>query len=185
VIAGCAGALIAGGKGTRLGGAKKYLIVLDGETLLARTERLFRGLFAEVFAVSPEPLPALTTIPDAIPGKGAPGGVHTALQHARAEWVFSAACDMPYLDAAAIERLAGARGDADAALYRVAGRVEPLCAFWRKTALPLFDARLRAGDPSFRDLLGELRVNFVDTADAKPFENLNTPDDLARAKAKL
>src|SRR5215213_9884328 len=91
-------ALIAGGQGARLGGVAKGLLRLQGQPLLAQLLKL-RPLFGEVLLVSNDPRPyaawALPTVADVLPGRGAPGGVHAALAHARTAWVLAVGCDMP------------------------------------------------------------------------------------------
>ncbi|HZZ85469.1 MAG TPA: molybdenum cofactor guanylyltransferase [Anaeromyxobacteraceae bacterium] len=191
VIAGASGALIAGGRGSRLGGAAKGLLRLGGEPVVARSLGLFRRLFDDALVVANEPAPYLAfgapVVPDAIAGKGAPGGVHAALRAARGEWIFAAACDMPFLSAEGIRLLAARRQGARAVLVRWEGRLEPLHAFWSKACLPLFEDRLRAGDPSLQELALAAGAAVVEAEEwravdpgGRAFENANTPADLAR-----
>ncbi len=191
VIAGASGALLAGGRGTRLGGAAKGLLRTGGEPIVARSLALLRRLFGEALVVANDPAPYLPfgapVIGDAIAGKGAPGGVHAALRAARAGWVFVAACDMPFLSEPGIALLAARRPGARVVLPRWRGRLEPLHALWSRDCLPLLEERLRAGDPSLRELalaagarvVEEEEWRAVDPA-GRSFENANTPDDLAR-----
>jgi len=190
-VAGASGALIAGGAATRLGGAAKGLLLLGGEPIAARGLALFRGLFEEALVVANDPGPYLPfgapVIPDLIAGKGAPGGVHAALRAARCEWVFAAACDMPFLGEEGIALLAARRAGARAVLVRWQGQLEPLHAFWSKSCLPLFEERLRAGDPGLQELALAAGAAVVDEAEwrevdplGRSFENANTPADLVR-----
>src|SRR5574337_2207563 len=114
----CTGALIAGGQGSRLGGVAKGLLLRDGEPIAARALRMFRELFAESLLVANDAAPyaelGVRTTPDLVAGRGAPGGLHAALSAARTDWVFTAACDMPFLEAAPIRWLAGQRQGAPA-----------------------------------------------------------------------
>ncbi|HYG68469.1 MAG TPA: NTP transferase domain-containing protein, partial [Anaeromyxobacteraceae bacterium] len=116
------GALVAGGRATRMGGIVKGLLLLDGEPIAARTLRLFRTRFADALIVANDPGPwtalGAAIVPDAIPGKGAPGGLHAALAAARTEWVFAAGCDMPFVSEAGIALLADLRDGADAVVVR-------------------------------------------------------------------
>lgn len=185
------GALVAGGRATRMGGIVKGLLLLDGEPVAARTLRLFRTLFADTLIVANDPAPwsalGAAIVPDAIPGKGAPGGLHAALAAARTEWVFAAGCDMPFVSAAGIARLADLRDGADAVVVRCGGHLEPLHAFWSRRCLAPLERLLREGNPSFPDLVARVRARVVDEAtwrtvdpDCRAFENANTPEDAAR-----
>lgn len=196
MIAGAAAAIVAGGRGIRLGRVNKALLVHEGRTILDRQLDVLRPLFGEIVAVTGEPGPfrerGLRCVEDAIPGKGAPGGVHAALAATQAAWVFAVACDMPFLAAGPIELLAGLRTDQDAVVPLRSGRPEPLHAFYARGCRQPFERALRAGEPSFVQLLRGLRVRSVDEdelraaeAALKCLENVNTPEDLARTGAAL
>ncbi len=187
-IADCTGVLVAGGGGTRLGGVPKGLLLVDGEPILARTLRLFHGLFAATLVVANDPAPyrrfGSPVVPDAIAGKGAPGGLHAALIAAPTPWVFAVACDMPFLSAGPIAWLAARRTGAPVVAPVWRGRVEPLHAFWSRDCLPVLERALRAGEPSFQDIAREAGGRFVPeeewaTVDpcGRSLANVNTPTD--------
>jgi molybdopterin-guanine dinucleotide biosynthesis protein A len=174
-----------------MGGVPKGLLRAGGEPIAARTIALFLRLFgrAVVVANDPGPYAALgaPVIPDLLPGRGAPGGLHAALAAAETPWVFAAACDMPFLDARAIAFLAERRAGADAVLVRAAGRLEPLHAFWARTCLPTLERLLAAGEPSLRDLARHVNARVVEEEEwrevdpaGRSLENANTPEDAAR-----
>lgn len=126
--------------------------------------------------------------PDRVPGKGAPGGLHAALVAARAPWVFTAGCDMPFLSAAPIELLLALRREGQLAVVPVwRGVAQPLHAVWSRAALPLVEELLARGDPSLQQivraagarLVAEDEWARVDPA-GRALENANTPADLAR-----
>ena len=104
-VEGATGAVLCGG-GSRRMGRDKAVIVVAGETLLARAARTLSGVFDEVLVVGREaPPPGLPphvrALADERPGLGPLGGIATALAAAGHEWVFVCACDMPLLDARA------------------------------------------------------------------------------------
>src|SRR5512138_1609423 len=190
-ISGCTGALLAGGAATRMGGAPKGLLRAGGETLVARSVALFRRVFGRALVVANDPAPyaalGVPVVPDAIRGRGAPGGLHAALSAATTPWVFAAGCDMPFLDADAIAFLAARREGADAVLVRFRGHVEPLHAFWSRACLPVLERLLADGEPSFRDLAAAVRTRIVEEEewravdpDGRAFANCNTPEDARR-----
>lgn len=186
----CTGALLAGGQATRLGGLPKGLLRVGGEPIVARTLRLFGTLFGEALVVANDaaayrPFGA-PVVPDAIGGKGAPGGLHAALAAARTGWVFAAGCDMPCLARGPVEWLA-ARRDAPVVAVVWRGRLEPLHAFWSRDCLPVVERMLRRGDPSMWKIATACGARFVSEEEwrsvdpeGRAFENANTPEDVVR-----
>jgi molybdopterin-guanine dinucleotide biosynthesis protein A len=190
-IAGCTGALVAGGRALRLGGIPKGLLRIAGEPIAGRTLHLFAELFEASLVVANDAAAYASlgapVVADLVPGKGAPGGLHAALSAARTEWVFAAACDMPFLSAEPIVRLGALRAGVDAVVVRWRGMLQPLHAFWSVACLPVLDRMLRAGDPSLHALAGGVRTRLVEEPewraidpDGRAFENANTPEDAAR-----
>ncbi|HXL34218.1 MAG TPA: hypothetical protein VN953_04815, partial [Gemmatimonadales bacterium] len=79
---------------------------------------------------------------------------------------------------------------ADAVAPRSARGIEPLCARYARSLLPVIDARVRAGELAIHELLERHGVDWIADAelaaldpDGRSFFNVNTPEDLARADA--
>lgn len=185
------GALVAGGRARRMGGQVKGLLRVDGEPLAARSLRLFARLFAEALVVANEPAAyarlGVPVVADLIPDKGAPGGIHAALAAAATPWVFTAACDMPFLSASGVALLAAKRAGAPAVVPRWGGQLEPLHALWSRQCLPAFERALAEGAPSLQELAALVGARIVEESewrlidpDGRAFENVNTPEDAAR-----
>jgi molybdopterin-guanine dinucleotide biosynthesis protein A len=191
VIADATAALLAGGRARRLGGVDKGAIALGDTTIARRSLDLFGTLFERTLVVGGDAQPGVETIPDLIPGKGAPGGLHAALGAATTGWVFAAACDMPFLDAEGIARLAACRSETvDLVLVQWEGRLQPLHAFWSRRCLPILEWLLSRGQPSLQDLADGVRAEIVTDAEwrridpaGRAFTNVNTPADLERIGA--
>ncbi len=190
-FADCTGVLVAGGRATRMAGRPKGLLRERGEPIASRTLRLFRELFGATLVVANDPAPyaglGAPLVGDLLQGKGAPGGVHAALATATTPWVFTAACDMPFLSEGPVAYLAARRGGARAVLVRWNGRLEPLHAFWSRECLPVIDAALRAGDTSLQELARAVSARVIEEAEwrtvdpgGRALENANTPADAAR-----
>jgi molybdopterin-guanine dinucleotide biosynthesis protein A len=192
---GAALSIIAGGKGSRLGGIAKGLLRVGGHTVLER-QLLLAPLFDEVLLVTTEPGPyaayGLRSVPDLVAGKGAPGGVHAALVGARSPWVLALACDMPFVTEAVLRTLLGARDDAtDAVCFQVNGRLEPLLGVYRASLAERWGQALQA-EPSFRQLLQLFRSKVLPEEVLKAVDpglesvqGLNSPEDLTRHGALL
>jgi molybdopterin-guanine dinucleotide biosynthesis protein A len=97
---------------------------------------------------------------------------------------------MPFLSALLVAHLAGRAGEGDVVIPDTAGELQPLHAVYSKACLPAMERRLLAGRLKVVGFFDDVRVlrvpedtveRFVDPAIA--FMNLNTPEDLARARA--
>ena len=189
-IEGCTGVLVAGGRASRLGGVPKGLVRLGGEPIAARTLCLFGELFQASLVVANVPEYrdlGVPVIPDRILGKGAPAGLHAALHAVHTEWIFAAACDMPFLEPLPIQLLASRRGGAEAVLVRHGGRLHPLHAFWSRSCLPALERLISEGNPSLVDLAQAVRTRILEEAEwravdpeGRVLENVNTFEDAAR-----
>ncbi len=189
-------AVIAGGKGERLGGVAKGLLEVEGRAVLARVLELGR-LCGDVLLVANDSRPYtrfhVRTVEDVVRGRGAPGGVHAALVGARTEWVLAVACDMPFVSEAAVRVLLGAREpEVDAVCFTVEGRVEPLLALYRRTLADAWGEALKTEEPSLRTLLSRCRTKLLAEdalravdAELRSVVSVNTPEDLARHNATL
>lgn len=186
-------AIQAGGESQRMGRDKAGALFL-GEPLLRRACRRLSGLGDDLFATTrmPEEWEALglPCYRDAIPGRGALGGLYTALLHARHERVAVVACDLPFASPELL-RLAEARiGDADVALFESEGGRETLHAVYRRdAALPAVRKALEAGLWRVDAWFVPERVRVLGRDDWGPldpsgiaFLNVNTQDDLAAAE---
>ncbi len=190
-----AGALMAGGGGTRLGGVPKGLLRREGRTLAERTLEALRAVTSEQFVVANSRDYDTLGLPvhaDLRPGCGPLGGLETALARARADHVLVVACDMPALEPGVLHLLAGADPSADVVLPVVGGRPEPLCARYSQPCLVAVCAALDAGERRMIAFHGAVRVLHLDEAILRTvdpllstFENANTPEDLARLGVTL
>ncbi|EPX63880.1 Formate dehydrogenase chain D [Cystobacter fuscus DSM 2262] len=189
-------AVIAGGRGSRLGGVAKGLLEVEGRPVLERV-LVLGGLCGDVLLVANEPGPyarwGLRAVADVVHGRGAPGGVHAALVGAHTEWVLAVACDMPFVTREVARVLLGARAPGvDAVAFTVAGRVEPLLALYHRALARPWGEALESGEPSLRALLALSRARLlpeealraVDPA-LRAVVGVNTPEDLARHGVSL
>jgi molybdenum cofactor guanylyltransferase len=188
-------AIVAGGRGSRLSGIPKGLLTYDGRSVLSRLLDL-QALVSEALLVSNDPAPyasfALRTVPDVVPDRGAPGGLHAALVHARTQWVLAVGCDMPFITPAVAELVLSVRAaDEQIVAFEINGRLEPLLALYNSDIAAAWGAAL-SSQPSFRDLfqlfpvrlLSEKMLRSVDPS-MRAIVSINTPADLAHFGVKL
>jgi molybdopterin-guanine dinucleotide biosynthesis protein A len=190
------GAVLAGGRGRRIGGDKAALD-LGGRSLASypvaalQTAGLDVTLVLREDQAPPDDLESLTAVHDEVEGAGPLGGLHAVLQSMPGEWALVVSCDQPLIRASLLQRLMsrGRDSDADVILARVDDRLHPMPGLYRKTCLPAVQLALDGGELALRDLLKGLRVNELggeelDSLDPEhaSFLNVNTPKDLANVR---
>lgn len=199
----------AGGGSTRFG-TDKALVKLAGRTMLERTGELLAKVCEQVLVIAP---PGKYTdlcrpvIADRWPGQGPLGGILTALLHANefgsshesqatadASCSLITGCDMPFLTPEFLRFLGerALRSQAQVAVPRSAGGLEPLCACWRSDSLPAVQAAFDAGVRKVGDALKHLSMEVLDESVWKRFDtrnrlfwNMNTPTDYEEARRLL
>jgi molybdopterin-guanine dinucleotide biosynthesis protein A len=105
--------IFVGGRGRRMGGVQKGLLIAPdtGETLVARLLRLGREAGHEVVLLGAAELGAdaagALQLADAAPGVGPLAGLQSLLGYAGSRDALCLACDMPFVSADLLARLAG------------------------------------------------------------------------------
>jgi molybdopterin-guanine dinucleotide biosynthesis protein A len=186
-------AILAGGEGRRLGGIDKSAIVIEGRSILERQLSLLRPLTPHLLLVAGDrsrvPVSDIRSVIDRIAGAGALGGLYTALMEAPTEQVLVIGCDMPFLTAPLVEHLVELGRHADVVVPADAAGRHPLCASYTRRIAPILKARIERGELRILDALDGMNVREVGSAELAPFNrdgrlllNINTPEDLARAR---
>jgi molybdopterin-guanine dinucleotide biosynthesis protein A len=127
------------------------------------------------------------TIVDRHTGAGPIAGIAAALAaYPEAAWLV-VACDLPLLSDATLEALVAARGREPVTAFRSAhdGLPEPLCAIYEPSTRPGIEAAIAGGMYCPRKYVIRTGVPLLDQADPTSLDNVNTPDDLARAQREL
>ena len=176
-----AGFVLAGGRSSRMG-RDKALFRHWGVPLVVRAAAAVADAAGSVTILGDPGIyghfgwPVLA---DAEREQGPMGGLLTALENTRAEWNLLVACDMPELSVtllrALLRKTVRARGRCVAPVTE--GGFEPLCAVYRRTALPEVRSAIVEGRLKMRDLLPLLGVVPVSGIDAACFRNVNTPEE--------
>ena len=186
--------ILAGGESLRIGGGKP-LRILGERTLLARALEAAKAWSDDVAVSIRDPgqvgdlaVPALV---DDSRVAGPVAGLAAALRHTRERskpFLLTIPCDMPFLPADLVLRLADAVGDdVSAALASSGGHLHPVCALWRSSALDQLPDFLDSGGRSlkgFAEHVGFTAIAWPSVA-IDPFFNINSEDELGRAEAML
>jgi molybdopterin-guanine dinucleotide biosynthesis protein A len=176
--------VLAGGSSMRMGRPKAWLKVGDKILLRWVIDRLAPD-FAEVITAFAEPEQLEEPIPyrvvfDRRRSAGPLAGIEVGLEAAHHDPIFVIACDMPFVTRDVAEMAVVAARTCDAAVPRVDGRPEPVCAAYRKSALRHISASLDAGGRRAADVLDRMDVTWLDQVSSDVVRSLNTPDDYLR-----
>jgi molybdopterin-guanine dinucleotide biosynthesis protein A len=184
-------AVMAGGLGKRLGGAKPSA-VLAGRPLICHplAAAAEAGLEAIVVAKPSTVLPLLDVRVAHEPEQprhplcGLVAALRLAAARPRPPAVVAVACDMPFVTGPLLRWLAGLDG---AAMAHVDGRDQPLLGRWPVGGLPLVAQALAEGRP-LRSGLAALEPTILEEGELSRFGdptrlcfNVNDPDDLRAA----
>jgi molybdenum cofactor guanylyltransferase len=189
------GAILVGGQGRRLGGIDKSALLVGTDSIFDRQLSLFRRMTPHILIVGAEPSrvqpPGATLVADRIAGAGALGGLYTALIDAPTEQVLVIACDMPFVTAPFLARLAERGNGVDAVVPRDDRGRHPLCASYDRRIAGHLRARIDRGELRVGDALDGLDVHELGPdelasfdADGRLLLNVNTPADYEQARTQ-
>lgn len=187
------GALLLGGASRRMGRDKAALPV-EGVPLATRLARLLDDLFEEVLLVGGAPPPGTPgrRVEDPEGPRCALRGLVAALEAARSPRVLVVATDLVALTPDLLLALLAAP-EADVVVPEAKGELQPLCALYRRDAvLPVARANLAAGKLAVRAVFDAAEVQRLTGPDLAAVDpdgtallNANTPEELARAEARV
>ena len=189
-ISGC---ILAGGRGTRLGGVDKGLVTLGSTTLV---EHAINRLLPQVdsLVINANRNTAIyekfgwPVVGDANTNFDGPlQGFYAALNHAESDCVAFVPCDCPFFPLDLVERLIQGLNDSDASISVAvtSKRPQPVFTLVRshlKQSLAEFLAR---GGRKILDWIESetfVKKNFINS---EAFDNINTPADLRKAESQL
>jgi molybdenum cofactor guanylyltransferase len=190
------GVIQAGGKSTRMGGRPKALMELGGQRIIDRVVQAIRAVTEDVLLVTNTPdlyaALELPMVPDVFPDHGSLGGIYSGLKAAPGDAAFTVACDMPFLMPEVARLVIDRAHEADVVLPKVGDQFETLHACYAKSCLVPMESRLREGRLKIVDFFDAVRVLAIAEDDVARlrspdlvFMNVNTPEDLCRARELL
>jgi molybdopterin-guanine dinucleotide biosynthesis protein A len=187
----------AGGESRRMGQDKALLPFL-GQPLIQRVIERVTGIADELLVTTNDPARySFLGVPlyeDILPGRGALGGLYTALSVARSPLVAVVACDMPFVNAGLLV-LGGdllKHDDFDAVIPRMKKGTEPFHAVYRReTCLVAVKKALDEGKWRVDAWFSAVRIRYLYFDEVKAidpeglaFLNVNTLDELKSVEQK-
>lgn len=185
--------ILAGGKSTRLGFDKQFLIY-NSEYLMDYLLKLLEPIFQETVIVSNTPeihqSRACRVVSDIMPEAGPLAGLHAGLTAASFELCYLTACDMPGIRESYIRYMLECQRihqGTEAVVTRVKDMLEPMNALYARSLVSRIDPLLKAGKRKMTALLDVADTHYVPeqiavrySPDWLMFDNINTAQDMER-----
>src|SRR5215207_5015738 len=185
----------AGGQSSRMG-EDKALKTFLGRPLIQRVIERLSPIAEELIVTTNRPeeyiFLNLPLFPDLKPGRGALGGLHTAIASAKHPFVAVVACDMPFASAALLEAAEQILIEeaADVVIARSEEGYEPFHAVYRRaTCLPAIEAAIDADLWKVIAWFPKVKVRILTPDERKRYDpqglafwNVNTPEEFIQAE---
>jgi len=181
------GAVLAGGRGRRMGGVDKGLLDYHGRPLVAYVADVVRPQVDDLLIIANRNIDRYREFADAVfpdldqECLGPLAGMASALAHASSEWVLCVPCDTPYLPDNLVARLYRQvlRAGADIAVACDGHRLHPAVCLLHRSCLPSLRVHLQERLLQVTTWLEQCPHTIVDYSDCpQRFINMNTPADM-------
>jgi molybdopterin-guanine dinucleotide biosynthesis protein A len=177
-------------------GRDKALMPFLGRPLIQRVVDRLAPIADEMIVTTNRPedyrFLGLPLFPDLIPGRGALGGLYTALSSASCAAVAVVACDMPFASSSLLEAANTllVQEGADVVIPDSGGGLEPMHALYRRaTCLPAIESAIEANQWKLISWFPQVNVRILQPNEIKLYDpaslafwNLNTPEEFAEAE---
>ena len=185
---------MAGGKNSRFSGKNKALVRIGEKRILDRIYEVFSILFDKIILVTNDPLQYMEwdfdIVTDIFPIRSSLTGIHTGLFYLTTPYAFFVACDIPFIKKELIEILLDSvEPSIDIVIPETSKGVEPLCSVYSKRCFKPIEEQLEKKSLKIQQVFQKVRVKKISEdilrtidPDLVSLSNINTPDDLARAK---
>ena len=179
--------VLAGGKGSRMGGVDKGLQPLRGKPMIEWVLGCLAPQVSEVIVNANQNIPSYEkygyrVVPDEIAGFAGPlAGLHAGLKAAAHPLVVTVPCDSPFLPDDLVARLRASMHHHDLAVAKTGNQAHPVFSLMKREVRESLEAFLAAGGrkiDAWYAALKVIEVSFDDEADA--FRNINTLEELRR-----
>ncbi len=191
--------ILSGGRGARMGGAEKGLILLSQQPLIAHVIARLSPQVDEIIINANREIQQYETLGYRVlqdetsqagiePFAGPLAGIQLGLKYAKHDLVLFVPCDSPLLplNLAFILKESLIEANADIAIARSNHNAHPVFCLCKKSVLPSMTHYFEQGGrkvSAWQKTQKHIEVEFSDAKDA--FENINSPQDLANLELKL
>ncbi len=177
--------ILAGGRSSRMG-RNKALIKLNNESMINTLIRELSGFKEVVISGNKRGIyedMGCAVLYDENKDIGPIEGIRQVIRYASSDYVFICACDMPFISSELVEYIAGyISSDYDCYVIRTEDHLEPLCAIYHKSVLPVIEELIAEKKYRLREILERVRTRYISLEhtdfDKKTVKNINTKEDL-------
>jgi molybdopterin-guanine dinucleotide biosynthesis protein A len=190
------GLVLAGGRGSRMGGVDKGLQTFQGMPMALYTLLRLQGQVGHTMINANRNIAAYEAMgapvwPDTVPDYPGPlAGMLTGLEHCETPWLVSVPCDTPEFPVDLVARLAQAASARDAEIALAATResdgslqMHPVFCLMRSSLLESLMAFMSSGERKIDRWTARHRCATVVFDDAGAFFNANTREELQRLQS--
>ena len=185
----------AGGASSRMG-EDKALKTFLGRPLIQRVVERLASIADELIVTTNRPedyaFLNLPLFPDLRPGRGALGGLYTAIASAKHPIVAVVACDMPFASASLLEAASKllVEKDVDVVIPKSEEGYEPLHAVYRREiSIPAIESSIEADQWKVIAWFPQVKVRVLTPEEIKQYDpaglafwNVNTPEEFSKAE---
>ena len=181
------GIVLAGGESRRMGGQDKGLLPFAGQPLVQHVIQRIAPQVDELLINANRHLSTYAAFgytvisDDTTDFRGPLAGMLAGLKAARHEWVLTVPCDTPFLPADLVSRLYLATDGVDMAVASAA-RIHATVMLCRRSLAASLENALAQGERKVQHWQAMQRRTMVEFSDEAAFANLNTPQQLTRAR---
>jgi molybdenum cofactor guanylyltransferase len=176
------GVVLAGGKSKRFG-SDKARFLYKGKAMMQWVLDSF-DVASERFIVANQPYDEfnIPVYADVISSHTPLSGIHSALTHAKHDWVAIAACDMPYLTTQYWQTLQAYCHNTNAVVVESSFGLEPLAAFYHRSLIGTIETALSREQKAvhvFLESIDKTVIKFKDlNLPSNTFLNINRLEDV-------
>ncbi len=173
--------VLAGGRSARMG-RNKAMLDVGGGPMIEQIVRMLQSMFDEVMVSvaggEPYGFLGVPLVTDRVSNAGPLAGILSGLEAASHDSCLFVACDIPEVSPRFVNRLMRQADRHDAVVPRYAdGRIEPVCAVYRKSLLPAIHEVFENGGRKIREAYAGANVYYLPVDEDESIANLNTPDE--------
>jgi molybdopterin-guanine dinucleotide biosynthesis protein A len=181
------GIILAGGKSSRMGEDKGFLI-LNGKTFMSYIIEALQPIVGEIIIVSNNPdydVFKLKRVEDVMEDSGPLAGLYAGLLHSETENNIVLSCDVPLISTSLLKKLIeGFTPETDAIQFESQGKTMPLIAMYKRDCMHPILKLLQSNERRLRFAIEQLEVKTIqlDPELGETVRNINTVRELKELK---
>lgn len=174
------GIILAGGKSSRMGTNKAFVLFQNRRMIDWSYEKL-TPFTSSILVSSNSNIPDMDAriIPDIFPDKGPLGGLYASLLASESEWNLLIPCDVPLVPVELFKQMLPFCNSQQAVIPKLPnGNLEPLVAVYNRNIIPVLEQMILTNDFKLMNLFSKIHVHYFPVEDPSIFKNINAPSDL-------